>query len=659
MEKEKLTKQANKPHEEGYILRSSLENIIDFLEPKEIPERMLLSISELLEGSQWEELNDRFHGNLSFGTGGMRGRTIGKITTNSEKGSGGENAGPEFAAVGTNTLNELTVLRATKGLFDFIKQWMASEGIYEQPRLVVAHDVRHFSEKFSKLTALAWTKLGGLAMVFDGPRSTPQLSYTVRSRYAHAGVVITASHNPFHDNGYKAYFEDGAQLVPPFVDAVVENYKKTSLEELIPWLEKIDSDDEIITLQTSDDLSYRAALEEAVIDQEIIKDNSLKAVFTPIHGTGSISAVPALWDHGVDVCVVDEQNIKDPNFSTVESPNPENQQSLKLGISIAKKTRSDLVMGSDPDCDRIGVAAPDGNGKFHCLSGNQIACMLSEYRLLQLKRKQLLRDENKTGFAILKTLVTSPMLEKIAQTNNVKCINTPTGFKWMAKKLKKYEEKATYEIKQKEGLGLDYDNTDLFTRIEILSKYSTCVALAAEESYGYLPVDLVRDKDGNAAALAIAELFSFIKSSKSTAFDFLDSMYRKYGYHAEKTENIYFEGAEGAETIKRLAKSYRENKPEKIAKIKILEIRDFLKEGKLDEDGESLPLENFLIIKLENGFSVAIRPSGTEPKIKYYIFGAGDPAPTDLTESKKDVDENMVEVGAWLLDDAEKRVKES
>ena len=174
-------------------------------------------------------------------------------------------------------------------------------------------------------------------MVFDGPRSTPQLSYTVRSRYAHAGVVITASHNPFHDNGYKAYFEDGAQLVPPFVDAVVENYKKTSLEELIPWLEKIDSDDEIITLQTSDDLSYRAALEEAVIDQEIIKDNSLKAVFTPIHGTGSISAVPALWDHGVDVCVVDEQNIKDPNFSTVESPNPENQQSLKLGISIAKK----------------------------------------------------------------------------------------------------------------------------------------------------------------------------------------------------------------------------------------------------------------------------------------------------------------------------------
>ena len=213
---------------------------------------------------------------------------------------------------------------------------MSCEGILEQPRLVVAHDVRHFSEKFSNLVATTWTRLGGFAMVFDGPRSTPQLSFTVRNRYAHAGVVITASHNPYHDNGFKAYFDDGAQLIPPHVDAVVNNYKKINLEEILPLLDNGKVDPTIYRLQTEDDLSYRAALEDSVLDPDILKKENLKLVFTPIHGTGGITAIPALWDHGVEVCVVDEQNIQDPNFSTVSSPNPENPESLKLGISVAK-----------------------------------------------------------------------------------------------------------------------------------------------------------------------------------------------------------------------------------------------------------------------------------------------------------------------------------
>ena len=455
--KEVIITTARKALEQNELLQSSFENINEFLETEEIPKRITLSIVELIENEDWAELNDRFHTNLAFGTGGMRGRTIGKTITDAEKGRKTPEGGPEFAAVGTNTLNELTVLRATKALFLYLKQWMAEKSIYEQPRLVVAHDVRHFSSKFSRLTARVWSQLGGYAMVFDGPRSTPQLSYTVRSRYAHAGVVITASHNPFYDNGFKAYFEDGAQLTPPHADLVVEHYKKISIQELIPLLDDSEESSKVSVLQTSDDLSYRAVLEEAVFDPEVIKEQSLKAVFTPIHGTGAISAIPVLWDHGVEVCVVDEQNLQDPNFSTVDSPNPENAEALKMGIGVAKKTRSDLVMGSDPDCDRIGVAAPDKNKKFHCLSGNQIACMLAEYRIIQLKRKQLLKEENQSNFAILKTFVTSPLLSRIAKANNIKCLNTQTGFKWMAKKLRDYEEQATYEIKEKEGIGWDYD----------------------------------------------------------------------------------------------------------------------------------------------------------------------------------------------------------
>jgi len=637
------------------LLEKSFENITEFLNARDIPERFLDSLGELLEENNWEELNNRFHKDLAFGTGGMRGRTIGKIVTKAEKGKNSLNGSPEFPAVGTNTLNELTVIRATKALFAYIQQWMAGEGIFEQPRLVVAHDVRHFSEKFSDLVADEWKQLGGYSMKFDGPRSTPQLSYAVRNNFAHAGVVITASHNPFHDNGFKAYFYDGAQFVPPHANLIVDNYNRISLDDLVSSLNYQSRESEITTLPTSEDLAYRAVLEEAVLDPEMLKNQRLKLVFTPIHGTGAITAVPALWDHGVEVCVVDEQNIQDPNFSTVNSPNPENEEALKMGIGVAKKTRSDLVLGSDPDCDRIGVAARDNDNKYQCLTGNQVACMLAEYRLLQLKRKQLLKDENKKGFALLKTFVTSPLLQKIGHANGVSCINTPTGFKWMAQKLRKYEEQATAEIKEKEGLGLDYDNTDLFTRIDVLSRYSKYAFLAAEESYGYLPVDLIRDKDGNASALAISELFAFLKSSNSTAVDFLDSIYLKYGYHAEKTENIYFEGAEGSETIKRLAESYRNSPPSTISDIKITGIKDFLQTGHVDEEEENLPLENFLIISLENDFSVAIRPSGTEPKIKYYIFGSEAKGSQDLPESKNRVNQLMSSIANWLVEDAKQR----
>ncbi len=643
---------------EEQVLQSAYENISEYLKDDTLPSWIRESLNELIDQEEWEEINDRFHKPLSFGTGGMRGRTIGRFITPTEKGNSEDGTTPQYAAVGSNTLNELTVLRATLALYKYVESWNATKGILEQARIVIAHDVRHFSQKFAQLVAGAWEDLGGYAMLFDGPRSTPQLSFTVRNRYAHAGVVITASHNPSHDNGFKAYFADGGQLVPPHDKEIVKLYTGISLSEIIPWLteDKLAKKNPTI-LPNLDDMAYLAALEDAVIDPDLIKDNPPKLVFTPIHGTGSIASVPALWDHGVEVALVDEQNSHDSNFTTVKSPNPENPEALEMGIRVAKKTKSDAVIGSDPDCDRIGVAVKAESGKFTCLTGNQIASLLAEYRILALKKRQIIRDENSGSFAFLKTFVTTPLISKIANANGIKCINTPTGFKWMAEKIGKYEDTAKLQMKEKEGLSIDFDDTELFSRMDILSRYSTCVILSAEESYGYLPFDLVRDKDGNASSLAVAEVFAYLKSIKKTPLEFLDSLYQKYGYHAEKTENIYFEGAQGSATIAKLTESYRKNALTEIAGIKVSSTKDFQEKGYLDEDEDPLVEQNFIFITLENDFNVAIRPSGTEPKIKYYLFGSGEVSPTNLQDSKDSINNMLTTVGDWLVENAHERVK--
>ncbi|MGA1546966.1 MAG: hypothetical protein ACO349_08525, partial [Flavobacteriaceae bacterium] len=356
---------------EEKLFPTAQNNIYELLELENCPEWIHNSLHELVTGEHWEELNDRFYRNLAFGTGGMRGRTIGKFVTSQEQGKAKEGETPEYAAIGSNTLNEITLLRATKALYLYLDKWMQGEGILEQPRLVVAHDVRHFSYKFANLVCRAWVKMGGYAMLFDGPRSTPQLSFSVRNRYAHAGVVITASHNPYHDNGFKAYFGNGAQLVPPHDQGVVAEYEKISLQDVSVWLEEDAlANCHVNILQTNDDMSYKGCLEDAVLNPDLLKSISPKIVFTPIHGTGAISSVPALWDHGVQVALVDEQSEADANFSTVNSPNPENAEALALGIKVANKTKSSYVFASDPDCDRIGVAVLEDKGKFCCLSGN-------------------------------------------------------------------------------------------------------------------------------------------------------------------------------------------------------------------------------------------------------------------------------------------------
>ena len=636
------------------IFPSTKANCEEYISLKSLPSWANESITELIEKECWEELNDRFYKSLSFGTGGMRGRTIGKIVTQEEKGKSSEKETPKHAAIGTNALNEITIVKATKALFKYIEEWLSINGEFEQPRLVVAHDVRHFSPEFSKLVAITWEKLGGYAMIFDGPRSTPQLSYTVRDRQAHTGVVITASHNPYHDNGFKAYFNDGGQLVPPHAQKVVEYFNDFNLEEIVELLNTDRDLGEPKLLGKEDDLSYAAVLEDAVLSPNLLNEQSVKLVFSPIHGTGGISTIPALLDHGVDVVTVKSQNQFDPNFSSVKSPNPENKEALSLSIDEAKRTKSDAVLASDPDCDRIGVAVRNEKD-FVCLSGNQIACLLAEYRLISLKSKQLLKPENKDGFTLLKTFVTTSMLEKIAKEHGVNCVNTPTGFKWMAQKLNNYEDRAILGIKEKEGIGIDFDSTDLFTRIDILSRYSKYVVLAAEESYGYLPMDLVRDKDGNAASLAVAELLAYLKSLDIKPLDFLDKLYIKYGFHYEKTENIYFDGAEGSEQIIKIMKSHRKSPCEKFNGLAVTKVKDFSHSGLLDEEDQSIEKENFIMITLENGFKIAIRPSGTEPKIKFYLFGESLPNPQNISETKEKIISQINELGAFLVNDAKER----
>jgi phosphoglucomutase len=358
----------------------------------------------------------------------------------------------------------------------------------------------------------------------------------------------------------------------------------------------------------------------------------------------------------VEVKVVKSQNIFDPNFSSVKSPNPENKEALSAAIEEGKKSKADAIIGSDPDCDRIGVAIR-GEKDFVCLSGNQIACLLAEYRLISLKSKQLLKPENESGFVLLKTFVTTPMLEKIAKSHGINFVNTPTGFKWMAQKMSKYEEAAALSIKEKEGIALDYDQTDLFTRIDILSKYSRHVPLAAEESYGYLPLDLVRDKDGNASALAFAEVLAYLKSLSIKPVDFLDKLYLKYGFHYEKTENIFFEGAEGSEKINKIMDSLRKNPLREINGVKTEKVKDFSQEGLLDEEDLPIAKENFLMINLENGFQIAVRPSGTEPKIKFYIFGESPPSSQDLTQTKEKIISEVAGIASFLSEEANKRAE--
>ena len=607
---------------EGKLLASALINLKTWAGADYLPQWVNGSITELVEQGAWDELNDRFYQDLAFGTGGIRGRTIGRIASSVETGVASPEGTPEHAAVGSNVLNDFNLIKATIGLFRYCQAYLRESGRYDLPRLVIAHDVRHFSRHFCELAASTWCKLGGQALIFDGPRSTPQLSFSVREFGATCGAVITASHNPPHDNGFKVYFEDGAQVVAPHAEGIVSLVNEVALDEVTDFL-KIDLTP-VITINEQADAPYLQLLEEMVIDQEVMQQESPKIVFSPIHGTGAISSIPVLRKLGVEVIEVPGQMQPDPRFPTVKSPNPENAEALAMAMARADETGADVVIATDPDADRMGVAVRDRNGEMVLLTGNQIGTVLAEYRISTLKDAEILPEEGSENAVLIKTFVTSPMQESVADWHGLKTINTLTGFKWIGAKLAGYEAEMKSKLHEQEGLAVDYDACDVWTRADLLLDYSTYFVFGGEESYGYLATDRVRDKDANAAVVMFCELAAYLKANEMTFPEYLDALYLQHGYYEEKTINIYYEGAAGSQKIKNILDSYRSSSPKAFGEVEVSGFTDFGQDEIVDADGQKIPPQDFFFLELNNGYSFAVRDSGTEPKIKFYVFGRSE-----------------------------------
>jgi phosphoglucomutase len=640
----------------GSLLESTVVNLKKWASADFLPEWAGASIVELVENGEWNELNDRFYQNLAFGTGGIRGRTIGNVPASAETGTLSEIGSPEHAAVGSNVLNDFNLVRATIGLFRYVEQYLKESGSYDLPRFVIAHDVRHFSRHFCELAASTWCKLGGQALIFEGPRSTPQLSFAVRQNKATCGAVITASHNPAHDNGFKVYFDDGAQVVSPHAEGIVDLVNLVELSEVPAFLD-VDLAP-VILLGAKDDAAYLDVLKEMVIDSEVMQKQAPRIVFSPIHGTGAISSVPALKELGVEVIEVPEQMVQDPRFPTVKSPNPENAEALAMAIAKANEVGADVVLATDPDADRMGVAVRDRSGEMVLLTGNQIGTIMAEYRISVLKDAEIIPEDGGENTVLIKTFVTSPMQEAVADWHGLKTINTLTGFKWIGAKLAGYEAQMKAKLMEEEGTAVDYDACDIWTRADLLLDYSTYFVFGGEESYGYLASDKVRDKDANAAVVMFCEVAAYLKAQEMTFPEFLDSLYLQHGYYEEKTINIYYEGAAGSQKIKNILESYRSDAPKAFGDVAVSGFTDFGKDDIIDADGDKIPPQDFYFLELSNGYSFAVRGSGTEPKIKFYVFGRSDVLdPEDLIKVKAEAAVEMQRVLAAIEADARVRAE--
>jgi phosphoglucomutase len=584
-----------------------------------LPAWAITALGELETAGAWDELDDRFFRDLSFGTGGMRGRTIGRRPAPTELGPGGLFS-PAHPAIGANTLNDVTVARATVGLF--------RQALAPRPRLVIAHDVRHFSRRFAELAARLWTHLGGEAYLFAGPRSTPQLSFTVRALGADAGIVLTASHNPPHDNGYKVYAGDGGQLVPAQADRVVAAAQTVSLSDLGPLLViPQNSAPAWRSVPPALEEQYLAAAAEAVLDAPLIRVRRPRVVFSALHGTGGVMVPTLLRRLGAEVIEVAAQAAPDPAFSTVPSPNPEDPRALAQALALARAERADVALATDPDADRIGAAFRGAGGEYEPLNGNELGALLAEYRLHRAKELGWLPPGGSPRAAILKTFVTTPLLDTLARAHGVRCVNTLTGFKWMGAKLNHYDAELAAALV---ASGDPRGSAALATlppreRAALRLRFGTWVVFAAEESYGNLAGDVARDKDANVAAALCAELAAWLAQQGITAGAALTSLYSKYGYHREALRTLTLEGASGAAKIRRALVSLRASPPASLGGRAVTAVSDFLPGDRLDEDGERVPAEDFLLYEIAGGWRCAVRGSGTEPKLKLYFF-AREPA---------------------------------
>ncbi len=612
------------------------------------------SIAQLAEGGQWTEIVDRFYRTLAFGTGGLRGRTIGRNVTKAERGGAAEGDRPEQPCVGTNAMNYFNISRATQGLVAYLHEWFRKKKLPGRPKIIIAHDVRHFSREFAELTARVAVELGCDAGVFEGPRSTPELSFAVRYTNATAGIVITASHNPPHDNGYKAYFADGAQLVEPHAGGVIGkvNAIKSDTYKPLPKQKR----GKRIKLGREIDDAYMARLESLVLDPEMVKAAAgLKIVFTSIHGTGGVISKPMLDRFGFRFTVVPEQDQFDGRFPTVRSPNPENAEALAMAIALAEKEAADVVMATDPDCDRMGVAIRNSQGKMELLTGNQIGSLIAAYRVAKLIEQGVITPANAKNCAIIKTFVTTDLQKAIAAKHGLRCVETLTGFKYIGEKLGKYEAALPASARKNYRKLSERETRDL--RIA----HSTYYVAGGEESYGYSAHDFVRDKDGNAAVILFAEVAAWAKQQGLTLDQMLDEIYAEYGFYWEKNGTLTFEGADGAAKIAKLAASYAKSAPKTMDGAKVTGARDFMAKTFKDVEGDTIPKEKMVIFDLADGRRVAVRPSGTEPKIKFYMFVRRDPkgarfAAEELAGAKTEARASLEALWQWIQSDVKQRL---
>ena len=592
------------------LLPSTQQNIERVL-AEATAQRDHASIAELLDAQAWTELDDRFYRDIAFGTGGMRGRTIGKTITRAEAGEPQPLDRPEFPGTGTNMLNYENVHRAVSALGAYLLE------IYPRQKLAVAiaHDTRYFSREFALRSAEALNALGIDALLYSSDRSTPQLSYTVRQAKVHAGIMITASHNPPHDNGMKFYGRDGGQVVEPHASGITRYFQRLSADSaaLAAIIQGVTKPGNVIELGADLDEAYQAAVINLVLEPEVIDATAdkIKFVYTPLHGTG-LRASPALLDSlGFNFSVVLAQSKADPRFPTVKSPNPENAEALDLAIKQAEAEGADVVMATDPDCDRMGVAVRDASGKMVLLTGNQIGSILAWFRCERQRAQGILTDANSKHAVIIKTFVTTDLQKRIAEKFGVGCIETLTGFKYIGAKMLDYEKLLNDSAYN--------EKSTTQRRAEALER-GRFVVFGGEESYGYTGGDYVRDKDGNAAVLMFAAAAAWAKSKGQTLVDYLDDIYRELGFYTERLGTLTFEGAQGAKQIEKLLASFRCDPPQEFQGQRVTRVDDFGKSDFRDADGKPIPKETMLFFHLADGGRMGVRGSGTEPKIKFYFF---------------------------------------
>ena len=628
--------------QEGKLSTDSAENVGRLMrESKQVP-RMVASIQELVDTCEWEELNDRFFRTLAFGTGGLRGRTIGKVVTKAEMGKPTALGRPEFPAVGTNCMNEGNVVRATQGLVNYLQKSFPGQA----QRVVFAHDTRFFSREFAELAARTVAAAGGTAYLFSEDRSTPELSFAVRHLGAQAGVEITASHNPSHDNGYKAYFSDGAQIVEPHASGIIRGVEAVREPNLNPQWE---GGGKVVSIGAEVDEEYQLGLRELILEEEMLKKEgkALKVVFSPLHGTGGRIVPEMLARAGVKVLLVKEQEKGDGRFPTVKSPNPENGEALAMGIELAKKEKGDLVLATDPDGDRMGVALRNRDGEYELITGNQIGSLLAAYRIDRMRAKGWIQPGQEKSCCLIKTFVTTDLQKEIAAVAGIRCVETLTGFKYIGEKLGIYE-------KQAGGRGKMGAEEWRKKRME----KSTFFVFGGEESYGYSGGDYVRDKDANGAVLMFVEAAAWAKSQGRNLLEEMDEIYRRHGLYLEKLGTLEMPGAEGAKQIAQAVESYQSRPPKVWGGRKVVGVIDFEKGCHRDVEGQEIPKERMLIFDLGEGFRVAVRASGTEPKMKCYFFGKRKVGATeDLGRAKQELAGELNELWSWTQADAEKRAQ--